>query len=333
MNMASKPIIDIHAHFYPQSYLKILAEEGESFGIRLDQTHPKETVIDMKGSRLSLGPAFTDLDLRLKEMKRQRVDIHALSLTRPMVYWADPELGLKLSQAMNDAMAEAHTAFPDRFVGLAVLPMQDIPSALEELERASRLPGIRGVYMGTNINGKDLSDPQYLPLFQRIEKLRLPVFLHPTQVIGPERLKPYFSYNLLGFPFDTAIAAAHLIFSGILDRFPRLSFCLPHAGGALPWLIGRMNRGHKITEECRQMKHKPSTYLRRFTYDTISHEPGALLYLIRLVGADRVMIGSDYCFAIGYDRPVEVVTRLAALSRADQARILGSNAARLLKLG
>jgi len=333
MNMASKPIIDIHAHFYPQSYLKILAEEGESFGIKLDQTHPKETVIDIKGSRLSLGPAFTDLDLRLKEMKRQRVDIHALSLTRPMVYWADPELGLKLSQAMNDAIAEAHTAFPDRFVGLAVLPMQDIPSALEELERASRLPGIRGVYMGTNINGKDLSDPQYLPLFQRIEKLRLPVFLHPTQVIGPERLKPYFSYNLLGFPFDTAIAAAHLIFSGILDRFPRLSFCLPHAGGALPWLIGRMNRGHKITEECRQMKHKPSTYLRRFTYDTISHDPGALLYLIRLVGADRVMIGSDYCFAIGYDRPVEVVTRLAALSRADQARILGSNAARLLKLG
>ena len=333
MNMASKPIIDIHAHFYPQSYLKILAEEGESFGIRLDQTHPKETVIDMKGSRLSLGPAFTDLDLRLKEMKRQRVDIHALSLTRPMVYWADPELGLKLSQAMNDAMAEAHTAFPDRFVGLAVLPMQDIPSALEELERASRLPGIRGVYMGTNINGKDLSDPQSLPLFQRIEKLRLPVFLPPPQVIGPERLKPYFSYNLLGFPFDTAIAAAHLIFSGILDRFPRLSFCLPHAGGALPWLIGRMNRGHKITEECRQMKHKPSTYLRRFTYDTISHDPGALLYLIRLVGADRVMIGSDYCFAIGYDRPVEVVTRLAALSRADQARILGSNAARLLKLG
>ena len=333
VDMPSKPIVDIHAHFYPERYLKILGEEGGSFGIKLERTQAKEIVIDIKGSRLSLGPAFTDLDVRIKAMKRQRVDVHALSLTRPMVYWADAELGLKLSQAMNDAVAEAHTAFPDRFVGLAVLPMQDTPSALEELERASRLPGMRGIYMGTNIHGKDLSDPQYLPLFQRIEKLRLPVFLHPTQVIGPERLKPYFSYNLLGFPFDTAIAAAHLIFSGILDRFPRLSFCLPHAGGALPWLIGRMNRGHKITEECRQMKHKPSTYLRRFTYDTISHDPGALLYLIRLVGADRVMIGSDYCFAIGYDRPVEVVTRLAALSRADQARILGSNAARLLKLG
>jgi aminocarboxymuconate-semialdehyde decarboxylase len=333
VDMPSKPTIDIHAHFYPQRYLKILAEEGESFGIRLDQRNPKELVLDIKGSRLSLGRAFTDLDLRLKEMNRQRVDIHALSLTRPMVYWADPELGVKLSQAMNDGMADAHTAFPDRFFGLAILPAQHIPSALAELERASALPGMRGIYMGTNINGRDLSDPEFLPLFQRIEELRLPVFLHPTQVIGPERLKPYFFYNLLGFPFDTAIAAAHLIFSGVLDRFPRLNFCLPHAGGVLPWLIGRMNRGHKVTEECRQMKHKPSAYLKRFTYDTISHDPGALLYLIRLVGADRVMIGSDYCFAIGYDRPVEVVTRLAALSRADQARILGSNAARLLKLG
>lgn len=332
VEMQSKPTIDIHAHFYPEPYLKLLAEEGGSFGIRLDQSHPRELVLDIRGSRLSLGPAFTDLDLRLKEMKRQRVDIHALSLTRPMVYWADPELGLRLSQAMNDAMVEAHRAFPDRFVGLAVLPAQDIPSALAELERASGLPGICGVYMGTNVNGKDLSDPDFLPLFQRIEELRLPVFLHPTQVIGPERLKPYFFYNLLGFPFDTAIAAAHLIFSGILDRFPRLTFCLPHAGGVLPYLVGRMNRGHKITEECRQMKRKPSAYLRRFAYDTISHDPGALLYLIRLVGADRVMIGSDYCFAIGYDRPVQVVTRLAALSRADQARILGSNAARLLKL-
>ncbi|MBI2357589.1 MAG: amidohydrolase [Deltaproteobacteria bacterium] len=331
--MTSKPIIDIHAHFYPEAYLKILAEEGGSFGIRLDRSSPKEVVIDIRGSRLILGPAFTDLDLRLKEMKRQRVDIHALSLTRPMVYWADPELGLKLSQAMNDAMAEAHTAFPDRFAGFAVLPMQDIPTAMVELERACKLPGIRGVYMGTNINGKDLSAPEFIPLFQRIEELRLPVFLHPTQVIPTDRLKPYFFYNLIGFPVDTTIAAAHLIFSGVLDRFPRLSFCLPHVGGALPYLIGRMDRGHKINEECRETKHKPSAYLRRFTYDTISHDPGALLYLIRLVGAERVMIGSDYCFAIGYDRPVEVVTRLAGLSRADQARILGSNAARLLKLG
>src|SRR3989337_543049 len=197
--MTSNPTIDIHAHFYPEPYLKLLADEGERFGIKLDRKKPKEVVSNIKGSRLSLGPAFTDLDLRLKEMKRQRVDIHALSLTRPMVYWADPELGLKLSQAMNDAMAEAHTAFPDRFVGLAVLPMQDTPASLLELERVSKLRGIRGVYIGTNVNGRDLSDPAFIPVFERIEALRLPVFLHPTQVIPTDRFKPYFFYNLIGF--------------------------------------------------------------------------------------------------------------------------------------
>ena len=332
-SMPQAPIIDIHAHFYPESFLKLLGEEGGSFGIRVRHDDPKGPVLEMKGGMLGpLQQAFTDLDIRIKEMKRKRVDIHALSLTRPMIYWADGALGLKLAQTMNDALAEAHQTFSHRFLGLAILPMQEPQLALEELERASRLPGIQGVYMGTNINGRDLSDPEFLPLFQRIEEMGLPVFLHPIRPLGPERLEPYNFYNLLGFPFETAVAAAHLIFSGVLDRFPRLSFCLPHAGGALPWLIGRMNRGYKIWEACRGTKHKPSAYLRRFFYDTISHDPGTLIYLIRLVGAQRVMLGSDYCFEIGYNRPVEVVTRLASLSRADQGRILGANAARLLKI-
>jgi len=330
--MQSKQIIDIHAHIYPEPYLKLLAEEGGGYGIKLERKGAKEVVLDIKGSRLVLGPAFIDLDVRLKEMRRQRVDVHALSLTRPMVYWADGELGLKLCQAMNDAMAEIHTVYPDRFVGLAVIPMQNAAASVQELNRVSKLPAIRGVYIGTNVNGKDLTDPSFLPIFKRIEELRLPVFLHPAQVIPTERFKPYFFYNLIGFPVDTAIAVGNLIFSGMMDRFPRLEICLPHSGGALLSLIGRMDRGHKINDECRQMKRKPSAYLKRFTYDTITHDPGMLLHLIRLVGAQRVMIGSDYCFAIGYDRPVEVITKLAGLSRADQGRILGSNAARLLKL-
>ncbi|MBI4484302.1 MAG: amidohydrolase [Acidobacteria bacterium] len=332
--MAKPPIVDIHAHFYPERYLQVLAEEGESLGVRVHRGNPKGLVIESGDGWLGpLKPAFTDLDLRLKEMNRQRVAVHALSLTRPMVYWADGALGLKLAQAMNDATAEAHRAFPDRFVGFATLPMQEPDLALQELERAARLPGIRGVYLGTNVNGRDLSHPAFLPLFQRIEELRLPVFLHPIRVMGAERLRPYFFYNLLGYPFETAVAAAHLIFGGVLDRFPRLAVCLPHAGGALLPLVGRMNRGHKIRGECGEIKHKPSAYLRRFTYDTISHDPQLLLYLIRLVGPGRVMLGSDYCFEIGYDRPVQVVTRLASLSRADQARILGANAVRLLGLG
>ncbi|MBI4456739.1 MAG: amidohydrolase [Acidobacteria bacterium] len=330
--MIRGPRIDIHAHFYPETFLQALHEEGESFGIRVRRSHPEGPVIEMKGGSLGpLKPAFIDLDRRRKEMRHQGVDVHALSLTRPMIYWADGALGLKLAQVMNDALVEAHRAFPDQFLGLAILPMQNTRLALQELERVSQLPGMRGIYMGTNIHGRNLSDPDFLPLFQRIAELQLPIFLHPIQVLGVERLKGYFLYNLLGFPFETAVAAAHFVFGGILDRFPRLQVCLPHAGGAMPYLVGRMNRGYQISQECRLAKHKPSTYLRRFAYDTISHDSGALLYLIRLVGADRIMLGSDYCFEIGYNRPVEVVTRLASLSRADQAKILGLNAASLLK--
>lgn len=331
--MPTPPTIDVHAHFYPESYLNLLAEEGEALGIRV-RRGPRGVVFEMRDGVLGpIEPAFTDLDLRLKAMNRQRVAVHALSLTRPMVYWAEGPLGLRLARAANDAMVEAHRAFPDRFVGLATLPMQDPALAVEELERVARLPGMRGIYLGTNVHGTDLSHEGYLRVFQRIEELRLPVFLHPLYVIGRDRLKPYFLYNLLGFPFDTAVAAAHLIFSGVLDRFPRLTVCLPHAGGALPYLVGRMDRGHKIHPDCRGVRRRPSAYLRRFTYDTISHDPGALLYLIRLVGPERVMLGSDFCFKIGYERPVEVVTRLASLSRSDQGRILGGNARRLLRLG
>ena len=159
-------------------------------------------MIEMSGGvQGPLKPAFTDLDVRLKEMNRKRVDVHALSLTRPMLYWADGPLGLKLAQATNDAMAEAHQAFPDRFVGLALLPLQDTRLALEELERASRLPGIRGVYLGTNINGRDLSDPDFLPVFKRIEELRLPVFLHPINGMGGGASQALFSLQPAWFSF------------------------------------------------------------------------------------------------------------------------------------
>jgi aminocarboxymuconate-semialdehyde decarboxylase len=217
-------------------------------------------------------------------------------------------------------------------VGLATLPMQDPERAVAEVDRAARLPGIRGVYLGTNVNGRELSDAAFTPVFERIHARGLPVFLHPLNVVGAQRLAPYYLGNLLGNPYDTGIAAAHLIFGGVLDRFPKLTVCLPHAGGAFPYLIGRLDRGRKVRRELRHMKRPPSAYLRRFTYDTISHAPASLRYLIGLVGADRVMIGSDYCFDMGYERPVEVVTRLAGLSRSDQSRILGGTAARLLDI-
>ncbi len=325
--------IDIHAHYFPEAYLRAIETQGERSGITLDRSDAAGPAIKI-GTMLGghLRREFYDLEARLKEMNRAGVDVHALSLTFPMVYWADAELAARLARAVNDAMSEAHRAYPDRFVALATLPMQDPARAVEELGRAARLPGIRGVYLGTNVNGRELDDPAFLPVWERIDDLELPVFLHPLNVIGAQRLGPYYLANLLGNPYDTGVAAARLIFGGILDRFPKLSVCLPHAGGTLPYLIGRLDRGQKVRRELKHMKRKPSAYLRRFTYDTISHAPEPLRYLIDLVGADRVMIGSDYCFDLGYERPVQVVTSLPRLSRADQAKILGGNAAKLLEM-
>ena len=323
--------IDIHAHFVPEEYLRLIEAEGEPHGLRL---HPGPNGPLIVMGQVAIGPItayYHDLDLRLKAMDAQGVAVHAFSLMPPMVYWADSALGLRLARLVNDAMAEAARLHPGRFVALATLPLQDPEAALSEAERAITELGCRGIYLGTNIRGKELADPSFLPVFERMDALRAPIFLHPLNVIGSQRLTNYYLHNLLGNPFDTAVAAANMIFSGLLDRFPRLQVCLPHAGGAVPYLIGRLNRGWKVRQECKTLKKPPSSYLRRFTYDTISHAAESLNYLIKLVGADRVMMGSDYCFDMGYERPIKVVTALK-LSRTEQEKILGGNAARLLRL-
>jgi aminocarboxymuconate-semialdehyde decarboxylase len=288
------PTIDIHAHFVPEEYLRIIEAEGEPYGVRLRSGANGPMIVVGQAVIGPITAHYHNLDVRLKAMDAQRVAVHALSLNPPMVYWANGALGVRLAKLINDALAEANRAHPDRFMGLATLPLQDPAAAVTEAERAITELGCRGIYLGTNVRGKELSDPSFLPVFERIHALGAPIFLHPFNVIGSQRLTSYYLHNLLGNPFDTAVAAANLIFSGLLDRFPKLNICLPHAGGAFPYLIGRLNHGWKVREECRALKKPPLSYLRRFTYDTISHAPEALRSLINLVGADRVMLGSDF---------------------------------------
>jgi aminocarboxymuconate-semialdehyde decarboxylase len=325
--------IDTHAHYFPESYLKLVADDGPRCGATV--------VTDSSGSRfiqvgllLRTGPitsAFYDLDERLRMMDRAGLRMHALSLTQPMVYWADDDLGHRLCVAFNDAVADAHRRHPERFIGFACLPFQNVHLALEELERAATLPGIRGVYMATAVRDRELSDRSFFPVYERCATLGLPIFLHPM-MINNERLKQYYLINLLGNPFDTAIAAAHLIFGGVLDAFPRLEVSLPHAGGALPILRGRLDCGFEIRGECKVIKRPPSEYLRRFTYDTISYSAPVMDDMVRLVGADRIMMGSDYCFDIAYNDPVKIVNDMQSLSDEARRQILWGNAARLLRL-
>jgi aminocarboxymuconate-semialdehyde decarboxylase len=326
--------IDVHAHFFPERYLYLIEREGRAFGAGVDWSNPKGPVISIGTSRTPpLDTTYWDVDRRRRAMDKQGVAMHALSLTVPMVYFAEGDLGQRLAVAVNDAMGEAHRAFPDRFVGAATLPMQDPKLALTELERAAALPGIKAIYLGTNVNGRELSDAAFEPIFAACEARRLPVLLHPINVIGLPRLGNFYLNNLLGNPFDTAVAAAHLVFGGVLDRHPKLEVCLPHAGGAMPYLVGRLQHGQRVRPENANVAKKPfSAYLRRFSYDTISHAPESLRYLVGLVGADRVMLGSDYCFDMGPAKPREIVDKQLKLSSADRARIISGNARRLLGL-
>ena len=323
--------IDIHAHWYPEEWLKLFEQDGPKEGARLERS-PTGYVIRTERITNAFDHDFVSLDLRLQGMRRQSVDMHALSLTAPMVYWASAGLGLALSQAYNDAASAAHLRYPAQFVGLAMLPMQAPQLALAELERCAKLPGMRGLYVATNINGADLDEKRFWDIYARAEALGWTIYLHPVDTIGRERTTRYYLKNLLGNPYDTGVAAASLIFGGVMDAFPKLEVNLPHAGGTFPWLIGRLDQGTRVRPELKHMKRMPSEYLRRFSYDTIGHDDRINSNLVRLVGADRVLLGSDYCFDMGLTDPVATVSRIEGLTNAERDQIKGGTAARLLRL-
>ena len=256
-------------------------------------------------------------------MNRQGVAVQALSLTAPMVYWADgASSARRLARDWNDGASAAHIAYPDRFVAAPRCRCRTPTLALAELDRAARLPGIRGVYMGTNVGGRELSDPAFFPVFERCQALGLPVLLHPFNVIGAERLEPFYLTNLLGNPFDTGDR-------GGPPRLRRRAGPAAEAGGDAcrtraarsRWSGGGCSTGRRCGRRRTGRAKKPfSAYLRRFTYDTISHDPGALRYLVDTVGADRVMLGTDFCFDMGYERPLDDHPRQRRQALAEPTR-------------
>src|SRR6478672_2282341 len=324
--------IDTHAHWHAPEFVALLEKEGAANGAKISRDARGQLNFNFPGYTTVFQATYMDLGIRLKEMDASGVDIHVLSLTSPMVYWAPPAFGLKLAQVYNDSLVTAHTQYPNRFYGMLTLPMQAPDLALTELERAAKLPGIRGVYMATHVMGKNLDEKAFWPIYERSEALGFPIFLHPIDPVGADRMRRYYLRNFLGNPYDTGIAASSLMFGGVMDAFPKLEVILPHAGGTFPALIGRMDHGTTVRPETKHMTRAPSTYLRRFHYDTISHHVPLMLYLVGLVGADRVMLGSDHPADMSYVAPVAFVDKVTSLSARDRDLVLGGNAQRLLKL-
>jgi aminocarboxymuconate-semialdehyde decarboxylase len=284
----------------------------------------------VQGQHLATGPAgpqFVDLTRAWRRWTR-RPAVHALSLSQPMGYWRDAS-SARLA-AVNDALVRAHEHAPTRLVGLAALPMQ-APDLAAAGGRSRRGCPARELLHATNVLGKTF-DESFFPVYERIEATGLPLFLHPIFVLARERLERHYLTNLIGNPVETAVAAAHLIFGGVLDRFPKLDVVLPHAGGAFPWLVGRLNRGWEKRADLKHIAHPPLEYLRRFYYDTIGYSDAVLEFLVRHIGADRVLMGSDYCFPIAYEQPVRNVTDNPLIDDAAKRLIVTVNARRLLRL-
>jgi aminocarboxymuconate-semialdehyde decarboxylase len=325
-------VIDVHAHWYPPEWVALMEREGDANGAKIGRNSRGYVTAAVPGLSVSFAPQYIDIHSRLQAMDKAGVAMHALSLTQPMVFWAPPAFGLKLCQTFNDACAAVQQKYPDRFVGLAMLPMQDPALAVSEFERVAKLPAIRGIYMGTHINGKNLNEKDFWPIYARCEERGFPLLLHPVNPVGADRMGSYHLRNFIGNPTDTAIAAASLIFSGALDAFPRLDIVLPHAGGVVPILIGRWDHGATVRAEVKDLKHPPSHYLRRFHYDTVAHNVAILMNLVRQVGADRLVAGTDFPADMSDVDPVRTVESLAELSTRERDMIFRGNAARLLRL-
>jgi aminocarboxymuconate-semialdehyde decarboxylase len=274
-----------------------------------------------------------DLQVILEQMKKRRVDMYALSMTHPMVYWAPPAFGLKLSQVANDETSSAHVRYPDKFVGTIMLPLQDPKLALGELDRAAKLPGMRAVNMGENVNGKNISDKSFWPIWQRCESLGLPLFLHNLNPTDHERLfeSEFSMMNVLGNPFEAGIAAEAMMLSGTLDAFPNLDVYLPHAGGTFPWLVWRTEHAQE-RGQFKSLKSPASSYLRRFYYDLIIDNPKLMRVLIEMVGVDRIVCGTDFPQGMGIKQPVEMVESIPNITPYEREMILCENPARLLKI-
>jgi aminocarboxymuconate-semialdehyde decarboxylase len=278
-----------------------------------------------------IGPKLNIIDERIAEMDRFGVDVQAISpVPTQMYYSVDADLGRHGSRIVNDGIAAAVARHPDRLVGMGTVPLQSPELAILEMKRCVSELGLRGIEISSHVAGRELADPQFRPFFAAAEELDVLLFMHPLGFTHGQRLSEHYFNNLIGNPIESAIAVGHLIFSGVLDQYPGLKLCVAHGGGYLPTYCGRMDHGWRARSDCRQHISKPpSHYLRQLYFDTLVFDRAHLRFLVETYGAKHLLMGTDYPFDMAEPDPVGFHAELAA---DDREKILGANAARLLKL-
>ncbi len=324
-------VIDFHNHFYPPAYLDAL-RSGDT-AVRVTEDADGNPLLHYPGDYNVAVRGHRDIAFRADDVARAGIDVQVITLTTPGTHVERPDRAVVLARLVNDAFAGVVRDWGGRFAALATLPLNDPTASVLELRRAVGDLGMRGAALFSNVNGVALADARFEPLYQAADELGAVLFIHPTAPVGVAAMTDYWLMPLVGFPTDTTLAAAHLVFAGVPERYPRISWVLGHLGGAIPYLAERLDRGFHAFADCRaRLSRPPSEYLRHFYFDTVNFDPAALRLALAFAGPERLLAGSDYPHQIGSPRAMLASIRALGLSTPDEANVLGGNARRLLGL-
>jgi len=291
--------LDLHTHYYPPIYFDKIRDLPSEFSF--DKSPSGQTIIKYRGARFfGVTPPMTDVGRRLEDMDRVGIDVEVISLSTPNVFFTDAEHQPGIARMVNDAYAELIALHPARFKGFASIPMDAPDAALNELHRAIDELKLNGVILLSNIGGKPLTSPEYRSFFVEANRMKLCILLHPMLPSNTEPFREYVLGPIVGFMFDTTLAVARLCFDGMLREFPDIRWIVGHLGGAVPYLMERMDNGWRDFPECRaKIDELPSVYLKRLYYDTVNFNPHMLMMVREMIGADRMVLGSDYPHLLG----------------------------------
>jgi len=327
--------IDLHTHILPESWPNLRDRYGYGGFVELEHIAPCRARMMVDGRLFrEIGDNCWDPARRIAECDRDGIHVQVLSTVPVMFsYWAKPQHADDLSKLLNDHLAWVVATNPKRFIGLGTVPLQSPDLAIRELERCVVDLGLAGIEVGTHVNEWNLDAPELFPVFERAAQLGAAVFVHPWEMLAPERMRKYWLPWLIGMPTESALAIATLLFGGVLERLPTLRICFAHGGGSFLGLLGRLEHGWQARPDlvASDNPHPPSKYLGAFYVDSLTHDPHQLRGLIDVLGANRVALGSDYPFPLGEERPGAMIDAMTDLSPDDRAWLFHRTALELLK--